>query len=181
MADESGIWVPPGGSADPRREQPPPQEQQQPGGPQPEEISPEELAEQLRRLRVSDVVLSLLPTLAQLGYAKLDPEIRDLGEARVAIDALSALLPVLEGAVPEELIRDYRQLVMNLQLAYASAAEAPASEAAAARGSEPQAESAAEGEEARGSETESEGAAAASSGSEAGADAGGDEQDRADG
>ena len=128
MAEGSGIWVPPGGSADPRREQPLDQEPQQPAGPPPDDITPEELAEQLRQIRVSDVVLSLLPTLAQLGYAKLDPEIRDLGEARVAIDALKALLPVLEGAAPEELIRDYRQLVSNLQLAYASAADTPPAE-----------------------------------------------------
>jgi hypothetical protein len=129
MADSSGIWVPPGGSADPRREQAEPQPAPA-GSAEPEDISPEELAEQLRRIRVSDVVVSLLPTLAQLGYAKLDPEIRDLDEARVAIDGLRALLPVLEGSAPEELIRDYRQLVTNMQLAYASAAEEPEGAAA---------------------------------------------------
>ena len=85
--------------------------------------SPEELAEQLRRLKASDVVLSLIPTLAQLAWAKLDPELRDLTEARVAIDAIRALVPVLDGVAPPEVTRDLQQLVTNLQLAYASAAD----------------------------------------------------------
>ena len=110
-----GIWVPPGGSADPRREQPPPQ--------QPEPPPPDEIAEQLKRLRATDVVLSLLPTLAQLAYAKLDDELRDLAEARVAIDAIGALLPLVEPAVSADVVRDFRQLATNLQLAYASAAD----------------------------------------------------------
>jgi hypothetical protein len=110
---ESGIWVPPGGSADQPREAPPPQ---------PEMPSPEELAEQLRQLKASDVVLSLIPTLGQVAYAKLDPASRDLVEARVAIDAIRALLPVIEGVVPADVTRDLQQLVTNLQLAYAGAA-----------------------------------------------------------
>ena len=113
---DSGIWVPPGGSAD--RAEPPPQPAAEPELP-----SPEELAEQLRRLKASDVVLSLIPTLAQLAWAKLDPELRDLTEARVAIDAIRALVPVLEGVAPPEVSRDLQQLVTNLQLAYASAAD----------------------------------------------------------
>ena len=64
--------------------------------------SAEELADQLRRLKASDVVLSLIPTLAQVAWAKLDPELRDLTEARVAIDAIRALVPVLEGVAPPE-------------------------------------------------------------------------------
>ena len=117
MAD-SGIWVPPGGSADPRREQPEPEPQ-----PAPEMPSAEELAEQLRRLKASDVVLSLIPTLAQVAWAKLDAQSRDLTEARVAIDAVRALVPVLEGVVPPDVTRDLQQLVTNLQLAFASAAD----------------------------------------------------------
>jgi Domain of unknown function (DUF1844) len=112
---ESGIWVPPGGSADPGREAPPP--------PQPETPSPEELAAELRRLKASDVVLSLIPTLGQVAYAKLEPASRDLTEARVAIDAIRALLPVIDGIVPADVTRDLQQLVTNLQLAYAGAAD----------------------------------------------------------
>jgi hypothetical protein len=111
-----GIWVPPGGSADPRREQP----QQPPPEP---DITPEQLAEAIRRMRISDLLLSTLSTLAQLGYAKLEPSSRDLDQARLAIEALRALVPVLEGSAPEETIRDFRQVTANLQLAYASAVE----------------------------------------------------------
>ena len=114
-----GIWVPPGGSADPRRET---AEQRQQPPPEPPELTPEELVEQIKRLKVSDVLLSTLPTLAQLGYAKLEPGTRDLEEARLAIEGIRALLPVLDTAVPDEVIRDFRQVVANLQLAYASAA-----------------------------------------------------------
>jgi hypothetical protein len=32
---------------------------------------------------------------------------------------------VLDGAVPEDVLRDFRQVVANLQLAYAAAAEKP--------------------------------------------------------
>jgi hypothetical protein len=110
-----GIWVPPGGSADPR-----PEEQQEPPEP---EITPEQLAEAIRRMRISDLLLSTLSTLAQLGYAKLEPSSRDLEQARLAIEALRALIPVLEGSVPEEAIRDFRQVISNLQLAYASAVD----------------------------------------------------------
>jgi hypothetical protein len=114
---DSGIWVPPGGSADrPREPEPPPQ-------PTPEMPTPEQLAEQLRQLRASDVVVSLIPTLAQVAWAKLDAQSRDLTEARVAIDAIRALVPVLDGVAPPELMRDLQQLVSNLQLAFASAAD----------------------------------------------------------
>jgi hypothetical protein len=82
-----------------------------------EEISPEEL---LRRLTVSDLLLSTLPTLLQLGFAKLAD--RELDQARLAIESLRALTPVLEGTVPDEALRDLRQATANLQLAYASAA-----------------------------------------------------------
>lgn len=116
---ESGIWVPPGGSAD--RPEPAPQ-----APPEPELPSPEELAEQLRRLRASDLVLSLVPTLAQVAWAKLDTDTRDLTEARVAIDAIRALVPVLEGVAPPEVTRDLQQLVTNLQLAFATAADGAA-------------------------------------------------------
>jgi hypothetical protein len=39
---------------------------------------------------------------------------------------MKALLDSLEGAVPEEVLRDFHQVVANLQLAYASALEPPA-------------------------------------------------------
>ena len=40
----------------------------------------------------------------------------------VAIEALRALVPVLKGTVPDQVSRDFDQLVANMQLAYANAA-----------------------------------------------------------
>jgi hypothetical protein len=90
---------------------------------QPEELTPEELLEHIRRMKVSDLLLSTITTVAQLGYAKLDPAGRDLEQARLAIESLQAIVPVLEGTVPEEVVRDFNQVTSNLQLAYVKAAE----------------------------------------------------------
>jgi len=82
----------------------------------------EELQAELAKLKVSDLLLQTLYTVSSLGYHRLSGETKDLGQAKLAIDSLIALLPVLEGEVPEEALRDFRQVLANLQLAYASAA-----------------------------------------------------------
>jgi len=82
----------------------------------------EELQSELAKLKVSDLLLQTLYTVSSLGYHRLSGETKDLGQAKLAIDSLIALLPVLEGEVPEEALRDFRQVLANLQLAYASAA-----------------------------------------------------------
>jgi hypothetical protein len=86
------------------------------------EPTPEQLLEAVRNMKVSDLLLSTAATLAQLGFAKLDEQTRDLEQARLAIEGMKALLATLEGAIPEEVLRDFHQVVANLQLAYASAA-----------------------------------------------------------
>lgn len=86
------------------------------------EPTPEELLEAVRSMKVSDLLLSTAATLAQLGFAKLDEPTRDLEQAQLAIDGLKSLLGPLEGRIPEEVLRDFNQVVANLQLAYASAA-----------------------------------------------------------
>jgi hypothetical protein len=91
-----------------------------------EEITPEKLAEELRKLRIEDLVLSTASTLGQLAYAKL--ESKDLEQARLAIDAMAALLPTLEGRVDAEVLRDFKQLLANVRLAYANAVSAGGSE-----------------------------------------------------
>jgi hypothetical protein len=91
----------------------------------PEELSAEELLEQIRRMKVSDLLLTTITTVAQLGYAKLDPAGLDLEQAKLAIDTLGALIPVLEGSVPEEVLDQFRGVRSDLQLAYARAAEEP--------------------------------------------------------
>jgi hypothetical protein len=131
-----GIWVPPGGSADPGREQP---RQEQPRQPTEQEIA-EQLREELKRMKVSDLLVQTLYTVSSLGYHKLAPESRDLEQARLAIESLRALLPVLEGAVPEEVSRDFGQVVANMQLAYADAASAAAPEQAPPKAAEPEPE-----------------------------------------
>jgi hypothetical protein len=95
--------------------------------PPPESQTDEELLKQvedeLRKLKVSDLLVQMLYTVSSLGYRKLSAEDRDLDQAKLAIESLRALLPVLEGAVPEDVLRDFRQVTSNLQLAYADAAK----------------------------------------------------------
>ena len=81
------------------------------------------LEEELKRVRISDVLVQTLYTLSSLGYHKLGTEHRDLPQARLAIESLRALLPVLKGEAPAEVVRDFEQVVANMQLAYASAAK----------------------------------------------------------
>jgi hypothetical protein len=79
-----------------------------------EQLSAEEL---IRQLKVSDLLLGTLASLVQLGYAKLGEGETD--QARLAIEALRALIPVLESSASAEALRDLRQATANLQLAYA--------------------------------------------------------------
>jgi hypothetical protein len=84
----------------------------------------QQLEEELKKLKVGDLLVQTLYTLSSLGYRKLSEEDRDLNQARLAIESLRALLPVLEGSVDEGVVRDFRQVTSNLQLAYAEAATA---------------------------------------------------------
>jgi hypothetical protein len=108
-----GIWVPPGGSAD------------QPGDEPEREPTEQELAEQfreeLKRIKVVDLLVQTLYTVSSLGYHRLSGEAKDLEQTRLAIEALKALVPVLEGSAPPEALRDFKQVLANLQLAYADA------------------------------------------------------------
>lgn len=83
----------------------------------------QQLEEELKKLKVSGLLVQTLYTVSSLGYRKLSAEDRDLDEAQLAIEALRALLPVLEGSVDDALVRDFRQVTSNLQLAYADAAK----------------------------------------------------------
>jgi hypothetical protein len=94
---------------------------------EPQEPTAEQLIDAVKRMKVSDLLLSTAATLAQLGFAKLDESTRDLEQAQLAIEGMKAVLGALEGSVPDEVLRDFNQVVANLQLAYASAA-VPAAE-----------------------------------------------------
>ena len=80
-----------------------------------------QLEQELKKLKVSDVLVQTVFTLSSLGFGKLSAEGRDLEQARLAIESLRVLVPVLEGSVPAEATRDFNQMVANLQLAYAQA------------------------------------------------------------
>jgi hypothetical protein len=83
----------------------------------------ERLEQELKRLKVSDVLLQSCYTISSLGYGKMTApaEERDLEQARLAIEALRALTPLLEGPFPPEVARDLGQVTANMQLAYAKA------------------------------------------------------------
>ena len=86
-----------------------------------------ELADELGKLKVEEVIIGTLIQLSQIGYRRLGltpetKEDRDLEQAQLAIDTMRALVPVLEKVAPAELLRDFNQSVANLQLAYAKAA-----------------------------------------------------------
>jgi hypothetical protein len=88
----------------------------------------EELAEELRKLRVEDVLVNTLIQVSSIGYRRLGltedtREDRELEQARLAIETMGALMPVLEGFLAKELVAGFRDQIANLQLAYAKAAK----------------------------------------------------------
>ena len=90
-----------------------------------EEEAARRLAEELRNLKVEDVLLNVLVQISSIGYRRLGlteetKEDRDLGQAKLAIDTMKALTPVLAQVVPSELVLE--RSVAELQLAYVKAA-----------------------------------------------------------
>jgi hypothetical protein len=86
-----------------------------------EKVTEERLLEVLSQLKVSDVLVQTISTVSSLAYHRLSEEHRDLEQVRLAIEALRALLPVVSGSLPPELVRDLEQVTANLQVAYADA------------------------------------------------------------
>ena len=87
-----------------------------------------ELAEELRKLRVEDVLVNTLVHVSSIGYRRLGltedaVDERDLDQSALAIETLRALIPVLEDFLPRELVASFEEQVANLQLAYAKAAK----------------------------------------------------------
>jgi hypothetical protein len=87
-----------------------------------------ELAEELKRLRVEDVLVNTLVHVSTIGYRHLgltedSRDDRDLEQTRLAIETMQALVPVLEGFLPEDLVSGFEEQIANLQLAYAKAAK----------------------------------------------------------
>ena len=88
--------------------------------------SEEELRDALDRVGVADILLNALSAAASIGFRRVGPEGRDLGQVKLAIEALRVLDPVLRDAgVDEAIVRDFEQARANLQLAYAAAVSEP--------------------------------------------------------
>ena len=84
-----------------------------------EQATVEELMHAIRQIEVGQFLLSTVSTLASLAYGKLDTGAFD--EAKAAIDAIQALLPVLQDRVEDGLRRDFEAALANLKVAYADA------------------------------------------------------------
>jgi len=93
------------------------------------------LEEQMRNIRVEDVVVQTTVTLVNLGARRLglaaapgeDPAgERDLGQAQIAIEAVRALLPLLPAEVGEQIAPALSQLQMAFAREAQGAGEAPA-------------------------------------------------------
>jgi hypothetical protein len=87
----------------------------------PDEEMLRQLEEELRKVKVSDLLVQTLYTVSSLGYSRLGTESRDFDQAKLAIETMRALVPVLEGAVAPEIVSDFNQITANMQLAYAKA------------------------------------------------------------
>jgi hypothetical protein len=109
----------------------------------PSEVSAEELAEELRKIKVSDLVVQSAVGLIQLGSIRISGEQRDLDEARLAIDTLRALEPILREQVSSEMADELLGALSSMQLAFAAAVSDKAEpDAAAAPEPEPEPENA---------------------------------------
>ena len=121
---------PPTGQAPPRQ----PSEEARQANEEARQPSEEELRAafeaQIKRLRVDQVVLETVVTLANLGMRRtgLAPgtaEERDPEQVRLAIESIRALLPLVETAAPQQ-VRPIRDALSQLQLAFVRIGGAPA-------------------------------------------------------
>jgi len=85
-----------------------------------------QLEEELRRITVRDVLLQTIVSLVNLGGQRLGlapgaEDMRDTDQARLAIEGVRALLPLVEEQDAEQ-VRPIRDALSQLQLAYAQLA-----------------------------------------------------------
>jgi len=99
--------------------------------------------EQLRSLHAFDLAYEMMIGLVSFGYQKMGltdetRELRDLGDARLAIELLRANLEVVEREQGEGRTRDVRSTLAQMQLGYAQAVQlAGAAPAARPQAAEP--------------------------------------------
>jgi hypothetical protein len=82
-----------------------------------------QLEEELKRITVRDVLVQTVVSLVNLAGSRLGlgeggQDVRDLGQVRMAIDAVRALLPLIEEENPEQ-VKPVRDAVSQLQMVYA--------------------------------------------------------------
>ncbi len=93
-------------------------EQQQPS----EEELRQQLEEQLKQLRVEDVLLQTVVTIVNLTGRKLTVEgEKDLDQAKLGIDAVRALVPLC----PEDQVGPVRDALSQLQMLFARESQQP--------------------------------------------------------
>ena len=86
--------------------------------------------EELRRMTVSEHLVTMMQSLATLAVRKMGftPQTvteRDLEQSRLAIEALRALLPLVEPTRPEAEMQAHRKMLSELQVAYVGALQQP--------------------------------------------------------
>lgn len=87
-------------------------------------LDEEALREQFKRLRVADLAYEMMVGLVTVGYQKLGltshtRDLRDLGDAHLAIELLRAALDVVERDADREQFKDVRATLAQMQLGYA--------------------------------------------------------------
>jgi hypothetical protein len=88
-----------------------------------EEQFRKQIEEQLKKLRVEDVLLQTVVTLVNLTGRRLTvQEEKDLGQARTGIEAVRALLPLC----PQDQVAPVRDALSQLQMIYAREVQQPA-------------------------------------------------------
>src|SRR5450756_1640211 len=86
------------------------------------------IREQLKGLHAFDLAYEMMISLVSFGYQKMGltdetRELRDLGDARLAIELLRANLEVVEREQGEGRTRDVRSTLAQMQLGYAQAVQ----------------------------------------------------------
>jgi hypothetical protein len=102
-------------------------EQRAAGAPTDEERA-RAIREQLKGLHAFDLAYEMMISLVSFGYQKMGltdetRELRDLGDARLAIELLRANLEVVEREQGEGRTRDVRSTLAQMQLGYAQAVQ----------------------------------------------------------
>jgi hypothetical protein len=127
-------------------------DEQQGAGATTDEQRARALREQLKALHTFDLAYEMMSSLVSFGYQKMGltdetRDLRDLGDARLAIELLRANLGVVESELGEDVARDLRGALAQMQLRFADAVRSAGGHAAPSpQAAAPAAEGASAGE-----------------------------------